>query len=439
MGNEDGKSKRELAELQEENELLLQQLDQTQEALEHYYLLHAKARESARGAVEQLEPELASEQQRLEDDRAEALSAPNLAADLDYERQTRKRAEERRDAILASTSWRVSAPLRWLRLLFTGRKLNPSEPSPIAFSSFEKEQIARLAAERQIDELLRSTSWKVTGPLRWRPLTIGRLEQRLSVLERQLESANAEQQKAVVERDRLNQLNQRLRLEVARSREDLGGRDRKLAAERATGQRRVADLEQALTSEQKRVEEARAAVDRRVAELEQQLAARRQDLEEARAAADRRVAELAQQLAARPQDIEEARAAADRRVAELEQQLAARRQETEDARTEADRRVAEMQAATEKTKADLSVAIRIQALREADMRELQTRYASALEVRDLQHELLLKLRQRLVSASEHLNQIDAQTGSDEHHGLLRALTGDAAEAPAELEAREAQG
>lgn len=414
MGNEDGKSKRELAELQEENELLLQQLDQTQEALEHYYLLHAKARESARGAVEQLEPELASEQQRLEDDRAEALSAPNLAADLDYERQTRKRAEERRDAILASTSWRVSAPLRWLRLLFTGRKLNPSEPSPIAFSSFEEEQIARLAAERQIDELLRSTSWKVTGPLRWRPLTIGRLEQRLSGLERQLESANAEQQKAVVERDRLNQLNQRLRLEVARSREDLGGRDRKLAAERATGQRRVADLEQALTSEQKRVEDASAAADRRVAELEQQLAARQQD-------------------------IEDARAAADRRVAGLEQQLAARRQETEDALTEADRRVAEMQDASEKTKADLSVAIRLQALREADMRELQTRYASALEVRDLQHELLLKLRQRLVSASEHLNQIDAQPGSDEHHGLLRALTGDAAEAPAELEAREAQG
>jgi len=68
--------------------------------------------------------------------------------------------------------------------------------------------------------------------------------------------------------------------------------------------------------------------------------------------------------------------------------------------------LSEKEAELHKTKSDLSVAIRLQALRDADLKELQGRYGAAIDLRDQQHELLVKLRHRLGDAAAYLSQIE---------------------------------
>jgi hypothetical protein len=129
----------ELEELKDENELLLIQLRQVQEELEHYYLLYT-------------------------------IEGKRPTRVIKEERRAREEAEKARDEILASTSWRLTAPWRWARLRLTGRKIDAIEPSPTEFATFEEERRARLKAEEQVVALLGSTSWKITAPIRWRPL-----------------------------------------------------------------------------------------------------------------------------------------------------------------------------------------------------------------------------------------------------------------------------
>lgn len=82
----------------------------------------------------------------------------------------------------------------------------------------------------------------------------------------------------------------------------------------------------------------------------------------------------------------------------------------------------------EKARSDLSVSLRMQALRTADLKDMQERYAEVTELKDQQHELLVKLRQRLGAASDYLNQLqgtDEATGkSGAAEGLARAVSGD---------------
>ena len=90
-----------------------------------------------------------------------------------------------------------------------------------------------------------------------------------------------------------------------------------------------------------------------------------------------------------------------------------------------------LEAHAEEQDKDLAVALRLQALREADLQELQERYAVTLDAKERQEDLLRKLRQRLKHASEFLKQINMQ-GSDMVRrdvavSLVRALTGEVEE------------
>ena len=82
----------------------------------------------------------------------------------------------------------------------------------------------------------------------------------------------------------------------------------------------------------------------------------------------------------------------------------------------------------ERTRDDLAVALRLQALRDADLKELQNRYAEIKQVRDRQLELLVQLGQRLKSASEYLKALesgeDPAGGSVPTASLARVLSGE---------------
>ena len=82
------------------------------------------------------------------------------------------------------------------------------------------------------------------------------------------------------------------------------------------------------------------------------------------------------------------------------------------------------QAQFEKAQADLSLALRLQMLRENDLKELQSRYGEVLTIKDEQQDLLTQLHHRLSRAAEYLQLVHAQ--SDDQRlpdELLEALTG----------------
>lgn len=77
---------------------------------------------------------------------------------------------------------------------------------------------------------------------------------------------------------------------------------------------------------------------------------------------------------------------------------------------------------------------RLQALRETDLEELQERYAAVIELRDQQHELLVKLRQRLEAAADYLEQLRAAPAGESDREiadeLMRTLDGKTGDAEA---------
>lgn len=83
--------------------------------------------------------------------------------------------------------------------------------------------------------------------------------------------------------------------------------------------------------------------------------------------------------------------------------------------------------AVKNARRDLGVALRLQSLREADLKELQERYARIYETKKGQEELLLKLQQRLSVAAEQLKHLaldEQHSGDPLARELLRALGGD---------------
>jgi FkbM family methyltransferase len=82
----------------------------------------------------------------------------------------------------------------------------------------------------------------------------------------------------------------------------------------------------------------------------------------------------------------------------------------------------------ESQRADLGIALRLQALRESDLTELQKRFAEVQEVKNQQQELLGKLHQRLSVAAKYLSlESDESNPGQVREELVQALSGDQSE------------
>ncbi len=189
-------------------------------------------------------------------------------------------------------------------------------------------------------------------------------------------------------------------------------------------------LDQSRKDSEQREQMSLEATKRREGEFEAELANLQHHVDEMRSNDEQRTAEMAA-MSQEAESLKVARAELEEKVRLLTEQLDQSREDSEqreqNLRNDAERQLAEKIAELEKTKSDLSVAIRLQALRDADIKELQSRYAKVSEVRDQQRELLVKLQQRLGHAAEYLNQLGAQPSDGQGQQiageLIRALGG----------------
>jgi len=106
---------------------------------------------------------------------AKDLASWSAQADLYETCCARLEREQVLHALQASTSWRITAPLRWLRRLITVRgsdRLVAATPRP---ATPEEARAALAQLDAQVQAILASKSWKISAPLRWRPLRRNRL------------------------------------------------------------------------------------------------------------------------------------------------------------------------------------------------------------------------------------------------------------------------
>ena len=400
--SDDDKQTTELDRLRTENELLQLQLQEVQSELEHFYLRYA----SICSAV--------------------GSESRDLDSSIIDERRARKRAERIRDAILASTSWRIGAPLRWIKSRLVGEETQQGVSSSSESPSFEQEHRARLKAERHVEELLASRSWKSTAPLRWRlsgnnrKLEYFLRDQKIIDLERRLDRTRHQHLKlkevlvrtvgervqlertlanAQAVRDKFQHKLTRVWADLRRARESIGivssERDelqRKLQSVSTEHKRHRGQLESIATEherQRRQLERVSTERDRLQRQLDRVSAERDKakcdydDIIEAhrnlKEAVEHELAERNQIQ----QDLDAVSAARDAVKRELEN-LSAERAHL---RTSLDK----ASAAREKLEQTLS-------LRDCDLAELQQRYAAAVQLCAEQHETLLTLRARSDSA-----------------------------------------
>ena len=170
----------------------------------------------------------------------------------------------------------------------------------------------------------------------------------------------------------------------------------------------------------------------------------RRDLEEKIQVLERRLVALTSENEDLLEQLSEARLASDARRSEIRlwdekvQQLersheacvADLKKQISSLRQERDRRLESMDDTLDRTKANLSLSLRLQALRENELKELRGRYDSLLETRDTQHDLLRQIRERLNLAAEYLlelkNEHDEGRRVELTSSLLQALAHDRA-------------
>jgi hypothetical protein len=123
------------------------------------------------------------------------------------------------------------------------------------------------------------------------------------------------------------------------------------------------------------------------------------------------VAELQRQLEQTRRQLQTERSADRRQVGDLEVQS---------------QRVAQLEAELRDNRRALNVAVRTQALREQDLRDLQERYAAMQREQDASQELVTRLAERLSVAQRYFDQLTAEGASRAHASLVAAPVGGSA-------------
>lgn len=188
------------------------------------------------------------------------------------------------------------------------------------------------------------------------------------------------------------------------------------------------EAEQRLAAVTADLEQSRRLHERKVGELEEALKAKTEALEQAKQQQQIRIGEIEAALKAKTEALEQDKLQQQTRIGELESSLEAKSEALSRAGEAHQKKREALQKDLAQLRSDLSVALRVQALRDADLKELQKRYAKLEDLKNQQHELLTKLGQRLGAASEFLQRLgpggDPEAALGRTDEFVRALGGE---------------
>lgn len=158
------------------------------------------------------------------------------------------------------------------------------------------------------------------------------------------------------------------------------------------------------------------ALNSRIAKLEKE----RDELQSARQKLSKQVEASTHALEKAKAEWDKERQALNTEVASLTEKLEVESKQTQHLQQQLTEKNSEINSA----RSDLALAIRLQTLRENDLKELQTRYGEVLTIKDEQQDLLTQLHHRLSRAAEYLQLVHTQSENQRlPDELLEALTG----------------
>ncbi|WP_165933774.1 hypothetical protein [Aquabacter spiritensis] len=179
----------------------------------------------------------------------------------------------------------------------------------------------------------------------------------------------------------------------------------------------LASIRSALSEAEGRATEAKAALDAQVAHnarLTQERNAATAQAEAVRAGLEAQLAEARQRAAAESAQAAQKISALEAGLAGAKSSLAAAETREKELKADAEakaaahtQQLAAMDGELKAAKSDNALALRLHAMREADLRDLQSRYAHLLEAKEKQEMLLRRLTQRLTVAAQYMYQIEA--------------------------------
>lgn len=241
--------------------------------------------------------------------------------------------------------------------------------------------------------------------------------------------------------DRLALECSKLRHELEQAEERAGQeaeRARQLAAELEASKKALTALQESSTTRTRELEAYWKEAEQAKNEAEEQGKASLAEAQNAHQsevqALKRQLAEVQEahglELAARENELAALRESSSSRVEGLEAALAEQRGKAEQVESltrqlsAVEKQAQQHQAQLDKAQSDLSLALRLQMLRENDLKELQTRYGEVLTIKDEQQDLLTQLHHRLSRAAEYLQLVHARKDDEGlPEELLEALTG----------------
>lgn len=244
-------------------------------------------------------------------------------------------------------------------------------------------------------------------------------------LESQLETLKQQSEDLVSAKNQLQEQLEQKRVEYENRVSEL---DEQLQTATQEAEQRLAALTTDLEQSKRALEEGKRLQESKLSELQAALETKTRSLEDDKRLQESKLSELRAALEAKTQALEATEQTLKSKVGEFEASLEAKNKEmSQAADAHRDQREA-LEASLAQVRSDLSVALRVQALRDADLKELQNRYAKLEDVKNQQHELLTKLGQRLGAASEFLKQLGPANQSDSASGstdeLARAIGGE---------------
>ncbi|WPL18696.1 Myosin heavy chain [Thiorhodovibrio winogradskyi] len=301
------------------------------------------------------------------------------------------------------------------------RELDKALESAKAEAEKQSQLAQQLEQQRQALKQAQTNIAELNQSLEQRTQAKTQAEAKTEELKQALDAAQAKaQQQANELKKQLETTKTETKQQLAQAEERQRELDKALAAAKAEAEKQ-SQLAQQLEQQRQALQQAQTNIAELNQSLEQRTQAKtqaeakaeelKQTLDAAQAKAQQQANELKKQLETAKTETKQQLAQAEERQHELDKALkAAKAEGDKQAKLAAARaeQLAQRDEAYASLQRDNAIALRMQSLREVDLKDIQQRHAEVVEQKDKQAKLLRELTERLTVASRYLHQLEQQ-------------------------------